>query len=123
MSLTGTTVVPQPAPAADAATRKIARVPSGATRWETVEGRLNSRGRAVLILSILGGLIAQGYHVFQYPLYSTDEGIYMERAWSLLHEGTLDPYTYIYDHAPGGWIVIAAWNAILPGHFETFGNP
>src|SRR6185312_14427686 len=64
-----------------------------------------------------------GYHLFTYPLYSTDEGIYMERAWSLVHDGTLDPYSYIYDHAPGGWIVIAAWDAILPAHFEMFGNP
>ena len=46
----------------------------------------------------------------------------MERAWSVMREGTLSPYTYYYDHAPAGWLTIAAWVAILPHQFETFGN-
>ena len=59
---------------------------------------------------------------FVYPLYITDEGIYMERAWALLREGTLSPYTYYYDHAPGGWILIAAWVVLLPHQFQALGN-
>ena len=47
----------------------------------------------------------------------------MERAWSVLREGQLNPYTYIYDHAPGGWLLIAAWDFILPHQFLAFGNP
>jgi Dolichyl-phosphate-mannose-protein mannosyltransferase len=90
---------------------------------ETAQRPLDRRGRAVLLFAIISGLITHGYHLFQYPLYSTDEGIYVERAWSVIHEARLNPYTYIYDHAPGGWLIIAAWNFILPGHFETFGNP
>jgi 4-amino-4-deoxy-L-arabinose transferase-like glycosyltransferase len=84
---------------------------------------LGRKGMAVLIFAILSGLITHGYHLFQYPLYSTDEGIYMERAWSVITEGRLNPYTYIYDHAPGGWLLIAAWDFILPRGFATFGNP
>ena len=69
------------------------------------------------------GALTHGYHLFTYPLYITDEGIYMEQAWSVLREGRLSPYTYIYDHAPGGWLVIATWVSILPHQFEAFGNP
>jgi 4-amino-4-deoxy-L-arabinose transferase-like glycosyltransferase len=83
-------------------------------------GRL---GVAALTFAILSALITHGYHLFEYPLYSTDEGIYAERAWAVLREGQLSPQTYYYDHAPGGWILLAAWEFLLPGHFETFGNP
>ena len=78
---------------------------------------------ALVILAMVTGALTHGYHLFTYPLYITDEGIYMEQAWSVLREGRLSPYTYIYDHAPGGWLVIAAWVSILPHQFETFGNP
>ncbi len=79
-------------------------------------------GRALLLVSLLAGAVSHGYHLFLYPLYITDEGIYMEQAWSVLREGMLSPYTYFYDHAPGGWLVIAGWVALLPHQFETFGN-
>jgi 4-amino-4-deoxy-L-arabinose transferase-like glycosyltransferase len=83
-------------------------------------GRL---GVAALAFAIVTGLITHGYHLFQYPLYSTDEGIYVERAWAVIREGRLNTWTYYYDHAPGGWILLAAWEFLLPGHFGTFGNP
>src|SRR5258707_12130115 len=79
-------------------------------------------GRALLLATLLSGAISHGYHLFLYPLYITDEGIYMEQAWSVLREGQLSPYTYYYDHAPAGWLTIAAWVALLPRQFETFGN-
>jgi len=84
---------------------------------------LDRLGRAALVFAIVSGLITHGYHLFQYPLYVTDEGIYVERAWALIKEGRLSPQTYFYDHAPGGWIILAFWEFVLPGHFETFGNP
>src|SRR5947209_3493163 len=56
------------------------------------------------------------------PLYITDEGIYIQQAWSVLREDRLSPYTYFYDHAPAGWLVIAGWVALLPSQFQTFGN-
>ena len=79
-------------------------------------------GRVLLLVSLLTGAISHGYHLFLYPLYITDEGIYMQQAWSVLREGQLSPYTYFYDHAPAGWLVIAGWVALLPQQFETFGN-
>ena len=78
--------------------------------------------RVLLLVSLLTGAIAHGYHLFLYPLYITDEGIYMEQAWSVLREGQLSPYTYVYDHAPAGWLVIAAWVSVLPHQFQIFGN-
>lgn len=79
-------------------------------------------GRILLLVSLLTGAISHGYHLFLYPLYITDEGIYMQQAWSLLREGMLSPYTYSYDHAPAGWLVIAGWVSILPRQFQTFGD-
>src|SRR5262245_1557650 len=78
--------------------------------------------RVLLLLAMATGALTHGYHLFQYPLYITDEGIYMEQAWSVIREGRLSPYTYFYDHAPAGWLAIAAWARILPQQFETFGN-
>jgi 4-amino-4-deoxy-L-arabinose transferase-like glycosyltransferase len=93
------------------------QVPAARARshWFTLE-------RVLLLVSLVVGVITHGYHLFLYPLYITDEGIYMERAWSVLHQGLLSPYTYYYDHAPGGWLFIAAWTAVLPHQFEAFGN-
>jgi len=78
--------------------------------------------RFFLVVSLFTGLLSHGYHLFLYPLYITDEGIYMQQAWSVLREGKLSPYTYSYDHAPAGWLVIAGWVSILPHQFEAFGN-
>jgi 4-amino-4-deoxy-L-arabinose transferase-like glycosyltransferase len=88
-----------------------------------VQQPLGRAGKAALLFAILSGLITLGYHLFEYPLYSTDEGIYVERAWSVITEGHLNPYTYIFDHAPGGWLLVAAWEVILPHQFLAFGNP
>jgi len=95
-------------------------------RWSNALGRSQSLGRVgkvALIFAMVSGLITHGYHLFDYPLYNTDEGIYVERAWSLIRESRLSPQTYFYDHAPGGWVILAFWEFVLPGHFEAFGNP
>jgi 4-amino-4-deoxy-L-arabinose transferase-like glycosyltransferase len=84
---------------------------------------LGRAGQIALAFALLSGAITHGYHLFEYPLYGTDEGIYVERAWAVIREGRLAPLTYVYDHAPGGWLLIAVWEFLLPRHFETFGNP
>src|SRR5260370_37781053 len=76
----------------------------------------------LLVISLIAGAVTHGYNLFHYPLYVTDEGIYIQQAWSVLREARLSPYTYFYDHAPAGWLVIAGWVAILPSHFQTFGS-
>jgi 4-amino-4-deoxy-L-arabinose transferase-like glycosyltransferase len=84
--------------------------------------RQSTAHRVLLWAALISGALTHGWHLFVYPLAITDEGIYLEQAWSVLREGRLSPYTYFYDHAPAGWLTIAAWVAILPHQFETFGN-
>lgn len=74
-----------------------------------------------IILSLTIFILAHGYNMFHFPYYENDEGTYMSQAWSLLKTGQLAPYTYWYDHAPAGWILIAAW-VKLTGGFFTFGT-
>lgn len=108
------------------APRTTARVNQPSGMASMVHGWYESRGRLgtiALAFAVVSGLVTHGYHLFDYPLYSTDEGIYVERAWAIIREGRLTPQTYIYDHAPAGWLLEAAWVFLLPGHFETFGNP
>lgn len=64
--------------------------------------------------------VAHGYNMFHFPYYENDEGTYLAYAWSLLTRGTLSHYTYWYDHAPAGWMLLALWTK-LTGGFFTFG--
>src|SRR5258708_8048398 len=84
--------------------------------WKTQLDRL------LVVFSLATGAATHGYNLFNYPLYATDEGIYIQQACSVLREARLSPYTYFYDHAPAGWLVIASWVAILPAQFQTFGS-
>ncbi len=71
-----------------------------------------------IVIGLVGvGLIAHGLNMFSYPAFTGagDEGIYAAQAWAVLREGALSPYTYVYDHVPGGWILVAAWMALTGG--------
>ncbi len=86
--------------------------------WHWLYGRRESLlVGAILLVTAL----AHGINMFHFPYYETDEGTYMSQAWAVVREARLAPYTYIYDHAPGGWLQIAGWVA-LTGGFERFGN-
>lgn len=73
-----------------------------------------------LLLVLIISAVAHGYNMFHFPYYENDEGVYVSQAWSIVKEGKLAPYTYWYDHAPAGWILIALWS-IVSGGFFTFG--
>ncbi len=75
----------------------------------------------LILISMAIGFISHAYNMFRYPIYLGDEGIYMEQAWSLIQLGKLSPYTYFYDHAPAGWMLIAGWIYLLPARFHQFG--
>jgi 4-amino-4-deoxy-L-arabinose transferase-like glycosyltransferase len=79
-------------------------------------------GSLLLTVVVLVSVLAHGYNLFHYPLYLTDEGIYSQQAWSVIHESRLSPYTYFYDHAPGGWLLLAFWHVLMPNQTTTFGN-
>ncbi len=68
-------------------------------------------------------LVAHALNMFHLPAFTfkDDEGIYAAQAWAVLRQGQLAPYTYFYDHAPAGWILIAAWMG-LTGGLHTFGG-
>jgi hypothetical protein len=85
-------------------------------------GRPRLGHRFTLGACMVSGGITHAYHLMLYPLYTTDEGIYIQQAWSVLREARLSPYTYFYDHAPGGWLMIATYVLVLPMQFQTFGN-
>jgi endo-1,4-beta-D-glucanase Y len=72
----------------------------------------------IFLLAVSG--IAHAFNMFNFPYYENDEGVYMSQAWSLIRHGQLSHYTYWYDHAPGGWVLIALWTS-LTGGFFTFG--
>ena len=76
--------------------------------------RTKSGEWAIIVGLMLIGLIAHGLNMFNYPAFTFngDEGIYTQQALAVLKLGQLSPYTYIYDHAPGGWILLAAWMAL-----------
>ncbi|HEX2912745.1 MAG TPA: glycosyl hydrolase family 8 [Chloroflexia bacterium] len=77
---------------------------------------------ALILTLIVIALVAQGLNMFNYPSFTLkdDEGIYASQAWAVLREGKLTYYTYFYDHAPAGWILMAAWMG-LTGGVHTFG--
>src|SRR3954464_13916107 len=85
--------------------------------------RAKSGEWAIIVGLMLIGLIAHGLNMFNYPAFTFngDEGIYTQQALAVLKLGQLSPYTYFYDHAPGGWILLAAWLA-LSGGPHTFGS-
>jgi 4-amino-4-deoxy-L-arabinose transferase-like glycosyltransferase len=94
-------------------------VPVPRTRVATRLGAL-CRGLLLPLLLVVTAL-THAYHMFSYPNYTGDEGIYMEQAWAVLQGKGLAPYTYYYDHAPAGWIFIAAWLRLLPGGVHQWG--
>jgi endo-1,4-beta-D-glucanase Y len=75
----------------------------------------------IALIVLIAGLV-HGYNMFGFPYYESDEGTYMSQAWAIIRLGALAPYTYWYDHAPGGWLQIAAWT-MLTGGFRSFGAP
>src|SRR5579883_1585783 len=72
---------------------------------------------ALIMGLVVLGLVAQGLNMYQYPALNRfdDEGVYLSQAWAVLREHALAPYTYFYDHTPGGWIMLAAWMALTGG--------
>lgn len=70
----------------------------------------------VALLLLVAG-ITHGWNMFGFPYYENDEGTYMSQAWAVLELGELAPYTYWYDHAPAGWLLIALYTKLTGGFF------
>jgi len=76
------------------------------------------RAEPLVVLSLVVlALFAHGLNMFNFPSFTLkeDEGVYAAQAWAILRQGQLAPYTYTYDHAPGGWALVAFWYALTGG--------
>jgi endoglucanase len=95
-------------------------------RLATVPGMIGAwivryREHILVALLLLTAGVAHGFNMFSFPYYESDEGAYIAQAWAVVTLGELAPYTYWYDHAPAGWLQIAAWVS-LTGGFHAFGS-
>ena len=79
----------------------------------------NERAQFIFLLVFI--TLLHGVNMFSFPYYENDEGTYLSQAWSIIKLGKLAPYTYWYDHPPGGWIFISLWTQ-LSGGFFRFGT-
>ncbi|HZD00971.1 MAG TPA: hypothetical protein VFA46_12520 [Actinomycetes bacterium] len=65
------------------------------------------------VLAVVGAVHAIGMSTF--PRWVDDPGTYLSQAWSFQYEHALSPYSYTYDHAPAGWILISVWSMLTNG--------
>ncbi|MGI9149165.1 MAG: hypothetical protein ACR2IK_21885 [Chloroflexota bacterium] len=75
-------------------------------------------GEQWLLVALLGiAFVAHAVNMLDFvPTASKDdEGIYTAQAWAVLREFRLAPYTYWYDHAPAGWLLLAVWMWVTGG--------
>jgi len=103
-----TAVLDRPAVAAEPVDGPVEKAPTG---------RLE---RLAFVLLLVAVALAHGVNMFGYPHYESDEGTYTAQAQAFVEHGKLAPYTYWYDHAPAGWMLLGLW-AKLTGGFFTFG--
>jgi hypothetical protein len=83
----------------------------GAVEWW--RSHAASVGLLVPLLILVGVVHATGMWTF--PRRVDDPGTYLSQAWSFQYEHALSPYSYIYDHAPAGWIQMALWSMLTDG--------
>jgi Glycosyl hydrolases family 8/Dolichyl-phosphate-mannose-protein mannosyltransferase len=74
-----------------------------------------------LLLTICLVIYLRTYNIFTYPYYENDEGTYLSQAWAVTELNKLAPYTYWYDHAPLGWMILGFMSKIFGG-YNLFGN-
>jgi acetyl esterase/lipase len=67
----------------------------------------------VPLLVLIGAVHAIG--MWSFPRWVDDPGTYLSQAWSLQYQRALSPYSYIYDHAPAGWIQLSLWSMLTDG--------
>ena len=89
--------------------RRQARIVAG----ERVRRHAASACLLIPLLILVGAVHAIG--MWSFPRWVDDPGTYLSQAWSLQYRHALSPYSYIYDHAPAGWIQISLWSMLTNG--------
>lgn len=80
------------------------------------------RVELIVVLALLTlSTVLHAENMFGFPYYENDEGTYVSRAWNFITTGSLDVYTYRYDHAPAGWMLLGVWFALTGGE-ALFGS-
>jgi 4-amino-4-deoxy-L-arabinose transferase-like glycosyltransferase len=114
-----TALPPQTVPEATEATPVVSKPRSRSRlRRHITDNRRDYLCAALLALLVLG---TRAYNLGSYPAWFVDEGVYVSQAWAVVTTGDLAPYTYWYDHPPGGWIQMAGWFA-LTGALQRYGS-
>lgn len=72
-----------------------------------------------LLPVLVVGAVVHAWGMGTFPRWVDDPGTYLSQAWSVQYESNLSPYSYFYDHVPGGWIQIALWS-MLTGGFDRY---
>lgn len=85
--------------------------------WESALATLRARrGELVLVATlVLFSAVTHAWNMFGFPYYENDEATYASRAWAFVTTGQLDVYTYRYDHAPAGWMLLGGWFGLTGG--------
>jgi Dolichyl-phosphate-mannose-protein mannosyltransferase len=89
--------------------RRQARIVAG----ERARRHAASACLLVSLLVLVGAVHAIGMWTF--PRWVDDPGTYLSQAWSFQYQHALSPYSYIYDHAPAGWIQLSLWSMLTNG--------
>jgi hypothetical protein len=89
--------------------RRQARIVAG----ERVRQHAASACLLISLLVLVGAVHAVG--MWSFPRWVDDPGTYLSQAWSLQYQHALSPYSYIYDHAPVGWIQLSLWSMLTNG--------
>jgi len=89
--------------------RRQARIVAG----EWVRRHAVSACLLIPLLVLVGAVHAIGMRSF--PRWVDDPGTYLSQAWSFQYRHALSPYSYIYDHAPAGWIQLSLWSMLTNG--------
>ena len=89
--------------------RRQVRIVAG----ERVRRHAASACLLVPLLVLVGAVHAIG--MWSFPRWVDDPGTYLSQAWSLQYQHALSPYSYIYDHAPAGWIQLSLWSMVTNG--------
>jgi hypothetical protein len=89
--------------------RRQARIVAG----EWCRRHAASASLLVPVLVLVGAVHAIG--MWSFPRWVDDPGTYLSQAWSLQYQHALSPYSYIYDHAPAGWIQLSLWSTLTNG--------
>jgi 4-amino-4-deoxy-L-arabinose transferase-like glycosyltransferase len=92
-------------------------IPKVSAPWAHVAADTLRRRRVWIAVALMLAIVAvaHGYNMLHYPYLEDDEGTYFSQAFAVFHLGRLAPETYIYDHAPFGWIQIAVWQLLTDG--------